>query len=324
MGTMTVARLAQRAIDGDEIEREGLLGLVEAPLEELCDAADEIRHACCGDRFELCTIMSVKSGACPEDCRFCAQSARWGGTAPRHGFAPADEIAARARSDARRGSQRFSLVASGERVDADDIGTACEAASAIARETGIGVCASLGLLDRADFDRLRQAGVTRIHNNLETSRSHFGAICTTHSHDRKLEALRAAKDSGLEICSGGIVGMGETWGQRVELACELRALGVDSVPINVLNPIPGTPLQDREPLGIDEVRRVFAIFRFALPTAALRLAGGRVLLPDAGRSCLRSGANAAISGDMLTTAGFDIESDLAMVAKEGLSTGTLP
>lgn len=317
MGKPDITELASLIIKGTALDEASLLGLVDAPLDELCEAACQIRDACCGSGFELCTIMNVKSGRCSENCRFCAQSAHWSTNAPVHGFSSVEEIVAHARRDAQSGSMRFSLVASGEHVSARDVEVACEAARRIRQETSLEVCASLGLLGREDYARLHEAGVTRIHNNLETARSHFGSICTTHAYDSKICALKAARAAGLEVCSGGIIGMGETWEQRVELACELRALNVRSVPINVLNPIAGTPLQDMEPLGIDEVRRTFAIFRFALPAAALRLAGGRILLPGAGRACLHAGANAAISGDMLTTVGFTVASDREMIVEEG-------
>lgn len=312
-----LAGLAARAIDEGGLGETDLLRLVDAPLDALCDAANSIRERCCGDSFEICSIMSVKSGRCGEDCAFCAQSSRWNTTVECHPFANEDAVVTQAATDARHGSQRFSLVASGQRISLTDINRACVAARRIRTETGAEVCISFGLLGREEFERLHEAGVTRVHNNLETSRSFFPRICTTHTYDQKIQALHAARDAGMDVCSGGIIGLGETWGDRIEMTLELRELNVSSVPINVLNPIPGTPLARREPLSIDEVRRAFALFRFALPKAALRLAGGRALLPDAGRACLQAGANAAISGDMLTTAGFDIPGDMRMIHQEG-------
>lgn len=319
-GPLTISQienLAIRAIKEDGLDETDLLDLVEAPLEALCDAADAIRKRCCGPSFEICSIMNVKNGRCGENCAFCAQSAHWNTQIACHSFASEDAVFSRASSDAARGSQRFSLVSSGQRVSSPEVDRACATVRRIRRETEAEVCVSFGLLPLEEFKRLRKAGVTRVHNNLETSRTFFPHICTTHSYDQKIEALRAARAAGMDVCSGGIIGLGETWLDRIELASELRRLKVSSVPINVLNPIPGTPLERQTPLSLDEVRRTFAIFRFALPKAALRLAGGRALLPDAGRACLRAGANAAISGDMLTTSGFDIPSDIRMVKEEG-------
>ena len=159
--------------------------------------------------------------------------------------------------------------------------------------------------------------MTRIHNNLETSRRNFPNVCTTHSYDDKIAAIKAAMRAGLDVCSGGIIGMGESFADRADMAFELRALGVKSVPLNVLNPIPGTPYEKLPRLAYDDVRRAAALFRFILPDAAIRMAGGRGLLANKGRDVFRSGANAAISGDMLTTAGISIEEDMRMIKELG-------
>lgn len=309
--------LAEKVLSDNEADRYELMRLVDEPLEPLAKAAVRIRDCCCGTEFDLCAIMSVKSGICTEDCAFCAQSSQGPASALRRSFQPAQRIAARAKDAFDAGSHRFAMVASGGRAFPAEVDVACDAARMIRESSHGKICASLGLLDREDFERLRKAGVTRIHNNLETSRAFFPRICTTHSYDEKLQAIRNAQAVGLEVCSGGIVGMGESWADRIDLAIELRSLGVTSVPVNVLNPIPGTRLEGSEPLSLAEVRRIFAIFRFVLPYASLRLAGGRSLFPDAGRACLSAGANAAISGDMLTTAGFALEDDKRMFEQEG-------
>ena len=316
---LEVFDLANKSIEQGGLNKATLLQLVDAPFEDLCAAANDIRKRCCGDAFELCSIMNVKSGKCSENCKFCAQSSSWNTEVECYPFVDSQEIVAQAQTDARAGSHRFSYVASGQRVSKADIDRACLTTKEILAKTGVQVCASFGLLDRNDFERLHAAGVSRVHNNLETSRSYFSQICTTHDYDRKIQALHDARAAGMELCSGGIIGMGETWEDRIDLACELRELKVSSVPLNVLNPIPGTPLDQLKPLSLEEVCRTFAIFRFALPFTTLRLAGGRALLPEAGRACLHAGANAAISGDMLTTAGFDIPSDVHMVSAEGFS-----
>ena len=185
------------------------------------------------------------------------------------------------------------------------------------RETGISPCASLGLLSREEFTLLKEAGLERVHNNLETSRRYFPEVCSTHTYDDKLQAIRNAQAAGLEVCSGGILGMGETVEDRVDMALELRRLGIRSVPLNLLNPIPGTPFAGRRPLPAEEMRKSAALFRWILPRAEIRLAGGRGLLPDKGRACFASGANAAITGDMLTTAGITVETDRKMLREMG-------
>ena len=185
------------------------------------------------------------------------------------------------------------------------------------RQADIEVCVSFGLLNEAQYRKLREAGVTRVHNNLETSRRNFPNVCTTHTFDDKAAAIRAAMAAGLSVCSGGIMGLGETAEDRIDLALSLRELGIRSVPVNMLNPIPGTPYEGNPRLGEEDMRRIAAVYRFILPKASIRLAGGRGLMEDKGESCFLSGANAVISGDMLTTSGYTIESDMSMIEKLG-------
>ena len=181
----------------------------------------------------------------------------------------------------------------------------------------IEVCASFGLLDEESFKQIKKAGVSRVHNNLETSRNNFPNVCTTHGYDDKIEAIRAAKQAGLTVCSGGIMGLGETMEDRIDMVLDIRDLGIRSIPVNMLNPIPGTPYEDNQRLTVSDMRRIVAIFRFLVPDGFIRLAGGRGLMEDKGRKCFESGANAAISGDMLTTAGITIENDMKMLKELG-------
>ncbi len=181
----------------------------------------------------------------------------------------------------------------------------------------IRICGSFGLLNGSQYRKLYKAGLTRIHNNLETSKNNFPNMCTTHSFEDKITAIEAAKNAGMSICSGGIFGIGESVQDRIDLAFSLKELGVKSIPINLLNPIKGTPYENNRPLTDEEIRRVVAVYRFILPTAFIRLAGGRGLLADKGRACFLSGANAAISGDMLTTLGISIETDMKMIRELG-------
>lgn len=312
-----IETLCERVLSGETITREQALELYNQPLEPLCAAADRIRRTFCQDAFDLCTIINGKSGKCSENCKFCAQSAHNHTGAAVYPLLSAEEITAEAKKNDAQGVLRYSIVTSGKRLSDDEVEAMCEAVRQIRAKTGISVCVSFGLLSQKQYEKLRDAGVTRVHNNLETSRRNFPNICTTHTYDDKIAAIRAAQAAGLTVCSGGIIGLGETMEDRIDMALTLRDLDIHSVPVNVLNPIPGTPLEHCIPLTEDEVRRIVAVYRFLLPDASIRLAGGRGLLHDKGRACFLSGANAAISGDMLTTAGITVETDRRMLQELG-------
>ncbi|MDO4287143.1 MAG: biotin synthase BioB [Eubacteriales bacterium] len=314
---MTVCEYTDFVKNGGKISREQALELAEAPLQELCTAANEIRKHFCGNGFDICTIINAKSGKCSENCKFCAQSAHYHTGAETYAMLDTQSIVAQAKNNDSRGVLRYSLVTSGKRLTADEVAQECESIRAVREQTGIAVCISNGLLDEASYRKLREAGATRVHNNLETSRRNFPNVCTTHTFDEKCNAIRAAKAAGLSVCSGGIVGMGETMEDRIDLVLELRELDVHSIPVNMLNPVPGTPYEHLPKLTNDDMCRIVAVFRFLIPDASIRLAGGRGLLPDKGRACFCSGANAAISGDMLTTAGITIETDMALLKELG-------
>ena len=319
-----ITKLKERVLAGGIVSRTEALRLAsEAELVPLCRAADEIRRRLCGSRFDLCAIINGKCGLCSEDCRYCAQSARYPAEVESYPLLSAEPIVRRARADCERGVLRFSVVTSGRTLSEEETDAACEAYREIGARCGIARCASHGLLSYSQLARLREAGVTRYHCNLETSRRNFPNICTTHTYDEKRAVIRDARRAGLEVCSGGIIGMGETMEDRVDLVLDLRELGVRSVPVNLLNPIRGTPFENRPVLPPEELLRTVAVFRFLLPDAALRLAGGRGLLPDKGRAAFCSGANAAITGDMLTTAGITVETDLALVRGLGYEVARL-
>ncbi len=314
---MTVETLAKEIMEGKLIGREEALWLWEQPLEELCEQADRIRKHFCAGRFDLCTIINGKSGRCSENCRFCAQSAHNHTGAAEYPLLSAEEIVAQAKREDAQGVLRYSIVTSGKRLTDREVDEMCEAVRQIRRECRLSVCISFGLLGEEQYRKLKEAGVTRVHNNLETSRNHFPEICTTHTFDDKVAAIRAAQAAGLTVCSGGIMGMGETKEDRIDMALTLRELGIGSVPVNLLNPIPGTPLERQKPLTADDMRRIVAVYRFLLPDAFIRLAGGRGLLADKGKGCFQSGANAAITGDMLTTAGITVETDKELLKELG-------
>lgn len=318
---MNVETIGNQVMQGKQITKEEAHELYGQPLEELCQKADEIRQRFCSNQFDLCTIINGKSGRCSENCRFCAQSAHNHTGVREYPLLSAREITAQAKAHESQGVLRFSIVTSGKRLSDAEADEMCGVIRQIRQESKISVCVSFGLLTEAQFRRLREAGASRVHNNLETSRRNFPNICTTHTFDEKVAAIRAAQDAGLSVCSGGIMGLGETVEDRIDMAFDLKELGVKSVPVNILNPIAGTPLESNERLTVEEVRRIVAVYRFILPDASIRLAGGRGLLGDKGKSCFRSGANAAISGDMLTTAGITVQTDLELLKELGYQVG---
>ncbi len=316
-------RLKDKVLSGGEITRAEAIALSKAPLGELCRAADEIRSHFCGDGFDMCTIINAKSGRCSENCKYCAQSSAYCTDIDEYPLLDSDEVVNAAKYNEEHGVKRFSLVASGKRLSDDEVDKVCSIVRDIKKACDISVCVSLGLLNEEQFARLKDAGVSRVHNNLETSRRYFSSVCSTHTYDDKIKAIKAAQRAGLSVCSGGIAGLGETMEDRIDMAFEIRNLSICSVPVNMLNPIKGTPYEENPRLTNDDMRRICAMFRFINPSAAIRLAGGRILLGDRGEECFRSGANAAISGDMLTTTGATISSDNDLINKLGFKVALL-
>ena len=270
-----ITTLQKKVINGGTLSREEAILLSSAQLEPLCEAADQIRRHFCGNAFDMCSIINGKSGKCPEDCKYCAQSSHYSADTAVYPLLSTDEILREAKANAADGILRFSIVTSGKRLSDQEVEQVCDSFRKIRETCGISLCASMGLLSQKQFKMLKSAGVVRYHNNLETSRRFFPHICTTHTYEDKIQAIRDARESGLTVCSGGIIGLGETMEDRIDMALTLRDLQIRSVPINVLNPIPGTPLEHNAPLPEDEVCRTAAIFRFLLPDSILRMAGGR-------------------------------------------------
>lgn len=312
-----VETLGNEILEGKLITGQEAMELYNQPLEKLCQKADELRRHFCSNGFDICTIINGKSGRCSENCRFCAQSAYNHTNAAEYPLLPAEEIVAQAKLNHQQGVLRYSIVTSGKRLSDDEVDKMCEVVRKIREETGISVCISFGLLNEGQYRKLKKAGVARVHNNLETSRRNFPNICTTHTFDDKINAIRAARAAGLSVCSGGIMGLGEAPEDRIDMALTLRELGIKSIPVNMLNPIPGTPMGQNKRLTLEDMRRIVAVYRFILPDASIRLAGGRGLLEDKGKSCFISGANAAISGDMLTTAGITVDTDMMLLKELG-------
>jgi biotin synthase len=274
-----------------------------------------------GNQVSLCGITSAKSGNCAEDCGFCSQSAHFEGTgAPVYGMMEPREIADHARAAEAAGAREFSVVTSGPKLHREaEVRKLEEALRIMSEETTVMRCASLGLMKRPELERLQRAGLQSFHHNLETARSHFDAICTTHTFDEQLETIRAAKALGLNVCSGGILGMGETPEQRVELAETLRELGPDCVPVNFLNPRPGTPLAAVRAITAEECLAAIAVFRLMMPGAHLFAMGGReVNLGDRQHLVFAAGADGTMVGNYLTSAGTSPQAVVGMIREQGL------
>lgn len=311
---MELEKLKNKVLNGGDISRQEAIDLYKEDYDELRKAAEEIREHFCQDQFDMCTIINAKSGRCPENCKFCAQSAHSNTEVEAYSLLDKDIIVKDAVDKYRRGVPRYSLVSSGRSLTEDDIDKVCEIVKDIhQQEPEVKVCLSGGLISAEGFKKLKDAGVLRIHNNLESSENFFKEICTSHTYDQKVQAIKNAKDAGMEVCSGGIIGLGEGIEDRVDMFFNLKDLNVASIPVNVLNPVKGTALENNKILDQEEINRTIAICRFINPKAAIRLAGGRANMEELGKSCFRSGANAAITGDMLTTRGASLEDDMQMV-----------
>jgi biotin synthase len=288
----------------------------------LLDAARRVKEHHFGRRVGLCSIVNARSGSCSENCAFCAQSAhhraRQRGACREYPFIGLEAIVRAARAAREAGATRFGIVTSGKALGGADFQELLRAVAAV-RGLGLAADASVGILPRRSLEALRDAGLGAYHHNLETARSFFGRICTTHAYDDDVDTVRHAVDLGLYVCSGGLFGLGEGWEHRVELALELRALGVPSVPVNFLTPIPGTPLEGRALLPADEALRIVALLRLLLPDRHIRICGGRpAVLGVRKAELLTCGASGIMVGDYLTTPGESVAADLADLERLGL------
>lgn len=314
--------LAGKIFEGIPVGRDEAVRLIQMQgprVYDLLALGGRIARHYGGNQVELCSIVNARSGRCSEDCAFCAQSARYRTGAVEYPLLEPEEILRRALRVQEAGVRRFSIVTSGRGISGRDLDGVLEAIRLLRRETDLSLCASLGIIGEREARMLREAGLTTYHHNLETAPGYFQKICSTHTYRERVETIVAARRAGLRVCAGGIIGLGESPAQRVELALELRRLSVDSVPLNILNPIPGTPLAGRERLPVLEVLKTIAVFRLLLPGAVLRLCGGRREgLRGAQALALMVGANGLMVGDYLTTRGELLERDLQMLVDLGL------
>ncbi|MBF0558666.1 MAG: biotin synthase BioB [Nitrospirae bacterium] len=281
-------------------------------------AAGAIRQRLRGDCIDLCAIVNAKSGACSEDCSYCAQSSRSSAGTAVYPLLDKDNVLAKALEARNAGVTRFCIVTSGRKVSKNELQ---KIGAMIQEVAGIGLlpCATLGLLDKEELSYLRECGLVRYHHNLETSERYFQSICSTHTYGDKLKTIEAAQSAGLSVCSGGIFGIGESPQDRVDMAFALKELDVDSVPINFLIPVKGTPIDKLSFLGPFEALRIVSLYRFILPEKQIRVCGGRLqALGEFNSLVFEAGADAILTGNYLTTAGRTFEDDLELIRQNGL------
>ncbi|MCI1960076.1 MAG: biotin synthase BioB [Clostridia bacterium] len=304
--------------NGKNILKSDALCLYKEDLDELLSAANQIKNEYC-NKFDMCSLINAKSGNCSENCKFCAQSAFYKSKYAKEGYSllSKEKIFDGAKYNFEKGVKRFAIVTSGRALNDEEVDCVCEAVRFIKSKINMKICVSGGLMNYNQFCRLKDSGVTGIHNNLESSESFFKTMCSTHTRNDKIEAIKAAQKAGLKICCGGIIGLGESIEDRIDMVINIRELGIKSIPVNILEPISGTPCENNKPLTEEEILRTVAVFRFLVPDSFIRMAGGRSKLSDYGEKCFKSGANAAITGDMLTTCGISIEKDFEIVKNCG-------
>ena len=305
--------------DVEGIGREEALALLAPERRgELRERAHETTLRCVERRFDFCAIINARSGRCTENCKWCAQSAHWKTACDTWGLKSVEACVAAAKEAEANGAVRFGLVTSGRGLAAGDVKALCAAIRRIRAETSLACCGSFGLVGEADLAKLKAAGLARVHCNLETAPSRFARLCTTHTVAEKVTTLNAAKRLGLEVCCGGILGMGETPSELVEFAFALKEIAPDSIPVNILHPIPGTPLGERPFLSEEEILTGIAVLRLVNPRTPLRFAGGRRDMSDATAArALYVGVSAGIAGPLLTTPGADFADDRQLALEAG-------
>lgn len=317
-------RIRENAAGGEGIGAEDALAVLSLPQQDLwrlLDITEGVRRRFKGDGVRLCSIVNAKSGQCSEDCSFCSQSRRSKADIRKYPLIEEEEMVQAAREAKARGAREFSIVSSGlvmrNRGELERVGNAVER---IRSEVGIETCVSLGTLSAEDVSYLLSRGLRSLHHNLETSRSFFPSVCTTHDYEEDVRAVREAKAAGAWVCCGGIFGIGETTSDRVELAMTLRELSVDSIPINFLNPVPGTPVEGKRELTPFDCLKIIAMMRLVHPRREIIVCGGReVNLRDLQSLMFAAGATGTMAGNYLTTAGRPAEDDIRMIRDLGLA-----
>lgn len=318
MNISTLQSYTEKVLQGGDITQLEALELISLPQDDtplLLAMADKIRQHYSNDTVDCCAIINGRSGHCPENCRFCAQSAHYHTGASVYPLLDSDTIIAAAKKAKAAGAARFAIVTSGRSVvEGPEFDAILNTLKRIRQEVKLETCCSLGLITLKQAIALKNIGVSRYHANIETAPSYFPSICSTHTFADKASVIHTAQKAGLRVCSGGILGLGETPQQRVEMAFTLKDLGIDSVPLNILNPIAGTPFENNQPLSPWEILRTFAVFRFILPKALIRTAGGReVNLRSMQAYALTSGLNGLMIGGYLTTGGNSVSVDMQMI-----------
>ena len=304
-------------ISSDDVEK--LFNISEQNIKELASAANQITRDFNGNKVDVEQLNNIKKNACSEDCSFCGQSAFFDTGIETYQLPTAEEVVSKASKAKKEGAESYCLVAAWRESSPKDFEKVCNIIKEINNKVGINVECSLGFLTPEQAKKLKELGVKRYNHNLETSKSKFSEICTTHTYDDRLKTLQIARDAGLELCTGGIIGLGETRKQRMELTLELAALYPEEVTINILVPIPGTPLELQTKIENSEIVRMFSVIRFLLPESVIKISGGRETnLEDSGEELLQSGANGIITSGYLTMGGNNSEKDFKMIKKIGL------
>ena len=316
-----IRKVGDKVLEGKDVSMKDMLPLLEAKGPDVLDlaaVANRVREEFNGSEIDLCSLLSAKSGRCPEDCAFCAQSARYKTEAPVYPLLDAERMVKEAKEAQARGTRRFCLITSGREPSDKEFETILGALDRIRRETTLDLDCSLGTLGEERADSLKKVGVTRYNHNVETAESHFPQICSTHSYGDRVKTINVLKRHGFSICCGGIIGLGESPQQRLELAFSLKQLGIDCIPFNILNPRPGTPLEHSASIPPLEIIKTISLFRLVLPKGTIKIAGGREAnLRDLQSLALLAGANGLIVGNYLTTPGRSAEDDFRMIQDSG-------
>jgi biotin synthase len=316
-----IQKIGDKVLEGGSVSMKEILPLLEAKGPDLMDlvaVANRVRVEFNGNEIDLCSLLNAKSGKCSEDCAFCAQSAHYQTDAPTYPLMNADQMVKEAQEAQRRRTGRFCLISSGRQLNDKEFEVILSGLDRIRKETTLDLDCSLGTLSEERAEALKRVGVTRYNHNLETAESHFSKICTTHSFQDRVQTIEVLKDQGFSICCGGIIGLGESPQQRLELAFSVKQLGIECIPFNILNPRPGTPLEHSESIPPIEIIKTISLFRLVLPKGTIKIAGGREAnLRDLQSLALLAGANGLIVGNYLTTPGRNAEDDLTMIKDVG-------